>query len=1010
MPEGFTAVPDWFSWENQGAGIAVADLGGGRQHLVVLMVDNGPGQNRGLFRVGRDLDAAGKATGGWTPWIDVPGWFPWENQGADVAVADLGGTGGADLVVFMIDNGPQQNRGLYRVGKALDADGNVTGGWTPWIDVPEWFPRENQGGGIAVTPPDAQGRRHLVVLMIDNGPGQNRGLFRIGRNLDANGTVAGGWTPWTDVPDWFHWENQGGSVAVADLDGDGSRDLVVLMTDNATQAGDNGGQNQGYFKVGRKLGADGTVARWDETWSPLPYWFSWENQGGGIAVADLQGKRKLLALLVDNPPGQNAGLYQVLDFAFDPAVSGRWEPAFRLENVAVHASVLPNGKVLFWGRRDDLTGTLDPHDGTPWVLDPGTRAQTKTANRPAHADGTSVNLFCAGHAFLPDGRLLVAGGHLNDGNGSDQASTYDHRTNSWTPHPEMNAGRWYPTVTALPDGRMLVISGSYQEHDQTINNAIPQIWDGHAWKETVGFFGLPLYPRMHVAPDGRVFMAGTNAKTYLLDTGANSWAALPEPGGLRRNGERQYAPSAMYDAGKVVYIGGGNDPGTNAPTAEAETIDLGAAPPAWSKTTRMHFARRHHNATLLPDGTVLVTGGTMGAGFNDLATGRPVHAAELWDPETGAWRLLAAEATDRCYHATAVLLPDATVLSTGGGEFNVNGPGVEPESNDLKDSHRDAQIFRPPYLFRGPRPRITGAPGEVDYGEAFPVQVSGPEIEQVTWIRLPSVTHAFDENQRINFLRFAPGGGGGLTVTAPDRPEICPPGHYMLFVLSEAGVPSEARILRIGPAAPSPHAAVAPAAAIAGTQAAPAGAVYVEDRDEVVRRSKGTRVTVGLTARCPYGLGACWGGAYEALKRLEGVEAVRPIANAADSTADVYLRDRGLPDLDVWPAQLARWANRSYDFRGVEATVEGKIRERDGALWLAGPPLARPVELALFRPDVKLQWDHRARKPREATSDELGAYEELRRRGSASAAEPVRVTGPLVKAGEGWRLHVREFQ
>ena len=210
------------------------------------------------------------------------------------------------------------------------------------------------------------------------------------------------------------------------------------------------------------------------------------------------------------------------------------------------------------------------------------------------------------------------------------------------------------------------------------------------------------------------------------------------------------------DTGKVIYIGGGNDAGTSIPTAEAEMIDLGATPLAWRKDPRMHFPRRHHNATLLPDGTILVTGGTMGVDFNDLATGRPVHAAELWDPRTGTWQLLAAEATDRCYHATAVLLPDATVLSAGSGEFNVNGPGVEPKPNDLKDSHRDAQIFKPPYLFRGPRPQITGAPGEVDYGGKFQVQVSGPEIGQVTWIRLPSVTHAFDQNQRINFLSFAP--------------------------------------------------------------------------------------------------------------------------------------------------------------------------------------------------------------------------------------------------------------
>ena len=81
MPEGFETVPDWFSDENQGAGIAIADLGDGQHHLVILMVDNPPQQNRGLYRIGRNLDALGRVTGGWTPWIDVPDWFSWENQG-----------------------------------------------------------------------------------------------------------------------------------------------------------------------------------------------------------------------------------------------------------------------------------------------------------------------------------------------------------------------------------------------------------------------------------------------------------------------------------------------------------------------------------------------------------------------------------------------------------------------------------------------------------------------------------------------------------------------------------------------------------------------------------------------------------------------------------------------------------------------------------------------------------------------------------------------------------------
>ena len=357
---------------------------GGQRHLVVMMVDDGPQQNRGLYRLGRNLDAAGKVTGPWTQWLEVPDWFSWDNQAVDVAVADLTATGGADLVTFMIDNGPQQNRGLYRVGKGLDVNGAVTGGWTLWIDVPDWFSWDNQGGGIAVTPPDATGERDLVVFMIDNGTQQNRGLFRVGKGFDANGVVAGGWTPWIDIPDWFSWENQGGSIAVADLE-DGSRDLIVFMIDNTVQAGNNGGQNQGFFKIGRKLGADGMVANWNANWSPLPFWFSWENQGGGIDVANLGAGRKLLSLMVDNPPGQNAGLYQVLDFSFDPAATGQWEPVFALNNVAIHMSVLPNGKVLYWGRRDDPNGTLDPHHCTPWVLDPRTKAQVQD-RKHAHPD------------------------------------------------------------------------------------------------------------------------------------------------------------------------------------------------------------------------------------------------------------------------------------------------------------------------------------------------------------------------------------------------------------------------------------------------------------------------------------------------------------------------------------------------------------------------------------------------------------------------------------------------
>lgn len=122
MPNGFINVPDWFAWENAGGGIAVGDMtGNGLQDLVVLMVDDPPGKNRGLYRVGRNLDTAGKPTAGWGPWIDIPDWFSFENQGAGLALWDLTGNGRLDLVVFMID-APQD-----RIRRGIESADR----WTP---------------------------------------------------------------------------------------------------------------------------------------------------------------------------------------------------------------------------------------------------------------------------------------------------------------------------------------------------------------------------------------------------------------------------------------------------------------------------------------------------------------------------------------------------------------------------------------------------------------------------------------------------------------------------------------------------------------------------------------------------------------------------------------------------------------------------------------------------------------------------------------------------------------
>jgi len=704
-------------------------------------------------------------------------------------------------------------------------------------------------------------------------------------------------------------------------------------------------------------------------------------------------------------------------------VRGRWGPVFSLPNVGIHTSVLPTGKVLMWGRRDRPDDSLDVHECTPFVWDPADADDTTVSTpQPKRADGTTVNLFCSAHCFLPDGRLLVVGGHQADGDGLSQACLYDATANTWTPTAPMTtpAGeevrRWYPTATALADGTVLVLSGSFidpsrPQGQQVVVADLLQIWAEGTWRTIsqadgtpLNFIGLPLYPRMHVAADGQVFMSGTNDRTLLVKTTTpGQWTQVA----FRLNGNRDYCPAVMYDVNKVIYIGGGNAIDTHAPTAETEIIDLGANQPAWQKTGDMAFPRRQHNGVLLPDGTVLVLGGTRGGGgpnngFNDLAPGQPVHIAELWNPVGGQWTPLAAESVDRCYHATAVLLPDARVLSAGGGEYRPDGV----VTNDPEDSHRDAQVFSPPYLFHdGPRPVITSAPASVTYGATFDVGTAQPDdVGAVNWIRLPSVTHSFDENQRINFLSFQRA-AQKVQVTAPASVNSCPPGYYMLFLLSQAGTPSVASIIQIqAPVQPAGFAAARLAdVATADVPAERPAYLQVASREAAIRATaRGTRVVIGITGTCPYGIGSCWGGAYEALGRLEGVDLVSPVPDVEDSTAQLFLADDRLPPLQRWPEQFRRIVNGTYEMRGVEVTVRGLIDQENGRYFLAGD--GPPVRLDPLT--EKVQWDHLAGSPKPVREHEVRAYDDLIAR-YRDATGPVTVTGPLTQADGEYHLQVR---
>ncbi|HUB61255.1 MAG TPA: galactose oxidase early set domain-containing protein, partial [Puia sp.] len=456
-------------------------------------------------------------------------------------------------------------------------------------------------------------------------------------------------------------------------------------------------------------------------------------------------------------------------------------------------------------------------------------------------------------------------------------------------------------------------------------------------------------------------------------------------------------------------------------THTVETIDLNAPNPAWTLVAPMNFPRRQHNATLLPDGTVLVTGGTQGQNFDNLDQGEPVHVAEIWDPGSGVWIKMAAESVDRCYHSTSVLLPDGRVFSGGGGEY-APVVGVD-QSNPPVNTHANAQIFSPPYLFKGPRPVINGGPKNVNYGSAFNIETpNANDIGMVTWIRLSSVTHSCNMNQRINFLAFEKG-ANQLKVKAPANANVCPPGHYMLFVLDHNKVPSVAHIIQItapvaaevapagaaltAPAAAAGHAAVAPAAV------APAPvALSPLEKDAIIRRREPKPpVVVGVTPTCPYGISACWGGAYEALRRLPGVREVRPLPNPYDSTAFVYLHTAGLPDLDAWAAHFKEIANGTHLLRGVEVTVEGKVKSQgENNLVLSGTDHRPPLLLTPILPGDKVQWDATKKSPKPLEFAEQAAWQELEKQITlAGGSQTATITGPLRKNGDNYILEVRQF-
>ena len=455
---------------------------------------------------------------------------------------------------------------------------------------------------------------------------------------------------------------------------------------------------------------------------------------------------------------------------------GSWSPVFDLPVVAIHNAVLPTGRILMWDSVNDLpTDQNDIHNTTRAIVwDPATGEATRY-------DVPNFNLFCAGFASLPDGRLFLAGGNLNrEADGLDKIHTFDPFNNSWNLLGNMaEGGRWYPSVTALANGELLITSGG---------PVIPEVYNMNSGLRSLSTaaYGMPLYPWLLSAPNGRTLYFGPDDMINYLDTaGTGSWQEL----GARDGIYRTYGSYAMYDIGKILISGGFDS------QKGSVVIDANGPMPQISPTDDMDFGRRQHNLTVLPDGTVLATGGnSSGAGLLDLA--HPVNTAELWDPRTGQWRQLSAMQRTRQYHSIAHLLPDGRVL--------VGGGGICADCYQEGYLEKNIEVYSPPYLF-GPngtaavRPTIISAPATIAYDQNFNITVdNSKKVNQAVLMRPASVTHSVNFEQRRIPLTNLRGNGQRVSLRAPSSGSIAPPGYYMLFVLNDKGAPSVAKMVKLG--------------------------------------------------------------------------------------------------------------------------------------------------------------------------------------------------------------------
>jgi hypothetical protein len=526
-----------------------------------------------------------------------------------------------------------------------------------------------------------------------------------------------------------------------------------------------------------------------------------------------------------------------------PAEEGTWEVLpQRSEVLAVHAALLhtgQHGQILYFGGDEHDRGRHNRNQIDHTRLFDCATSEIVTLPSP------TTDVFCSGHAFLPDGRLLVAGGteafstqdpseyHHGHFPGLRASWVFDPDHRVWSRSADMSGGRWYPTLVSLPPGRVLALCGHPGEEDGRHNNNSLELFDpagagnwvdlGRAATSPIrvdwdNLYPYPMYPRVHMLPDGSLFCATPmplpDSLCWKWNPGSLAWSPVaPGPGAEYNLWPTPTGPEANTHKGMTsvllpllpedgyrprVLVFGATQP---------KIIDLGGPNPAWSETSPRALrlgsstqppVRYHAGCVLLPDGSALVVGGSQG--ILDTET---VRIDERYDPGTGRWSTLAEAAVPRQYHSVALLMPDGRVWTAGSNHDHKQSFRNTLTSSDADEPGVDnrelrIELFTPPYLFRGPRPTIAAAPGSLALPTTFEIDTpDARRVQRVALMRCGSVTHAFDFDQRYIGLAILRRGATAVTVASPPDTRVAPPGYYLLFLITEDGVPSVGRFTRV---------------------------------------------------------------------------------------------------------------------------------------------------------------------------------------------------------------------